>query len=405
VNGDDQNNCRSLQTACSTIRHAISLAASGDTVTIAAATYSENLSVNINLKLIGSGAASTIIDGGGARVISIFNSTTIVGLSKVTIRNGAAVAGGGILNAGTLAISNSTVSRNSVGSGSSAAGGGIYNIGTLTIANSTLSGNSGNSSFMAGGAIYNSGTLTITNSTLSGNTVTSYGYIPGGGGGIYNSGTLTITNTTLSGNSAHGSGGSGIYNSAGSVTITNTTLYGNSAQVPGGGGIYNKAACATPATCKGSVAINNATLSGNTAAGKGGGIFVATGAKVTLQNSIVANSSTAKNCYGTLTSKGYNLSSDTFCTFHNSGDRNNIAPRLGPLQNNGGPTFTQALLSGSPAIDAGNPSTSLTSGCTDGKGHRLTTDQRGMPRYDKEDNGEVVKVGCDMGAYETSGVF
>jgi hypothetical protein len=64
---------------------------------------------------------------------------------------------------------------------------------------------------------------------------------------------------------------------------------------------------------------------------------------------------------------------------------------LGPLQNNGGPTQTMALPSGSPAIDAGNPN-----GCTDNKGHLLKTDQRGMPRPDKEDSG-----GCDMGAYES----
>jgi hypothetical protein len=358
VNGNDQNNCKSLQTACRSIGHAISLAVSGDTVMIAPATYRENLSINISLKLIGSAATSTIIDGGGvARVISILNSKAIVGLSKVTIQNGVFSSGGGILNWGTLVVTNSTISRNSAASESSAAGGGIYNYhGTLTIANSTLSGNSGYSNFMYGGAICNSGTLTITNSTLSGNT--AYGYFGGGGGGIYNSsGTVTITNTTLSGNSAHASGGGGIYNNSGSVSI------------------------------------NNATLSGNTAAGyKGGGIFVNIGASVTLQNSIVANSSTAGNCHGTLTSQGYNLSSDNTCNFHFhiSGDRNNIAPRLGPLQNNGGPTFTQALLSASPAIDAGNPS-----GCTDGKGHRLTTDQRGLPRFDKEDT-----RGCDMGAYE-----
>jgi hypothetical protein len=49
-----------------------------------------------------------------------------------------------------------------------------------------------------------------------------------------------------------------------------------------------------------------------------------------------------------------------------------------------------ALLLGSPAIDAGNPS-----GCTDGLGHLLTTDQRGMPRQDPEDT-----AGCDIGAYQ-----
>jgi len=74
------------------------------------------------------------------------------------------------------------------------------------------------------------------------------------------------------------------------------------------------------------------------------------------------------------------MSSDGTCNFHNSGDRNNTDPMLGPLQNNGGPTLTMALPSGSPAIDAGNPS-----GCTDGSGHLLTTDQRGYPRHDAED--------------------
>jgi hypothetical protein len=91
-----------------------------------------------------------------------------------------------------------------------------------------------------------------------------------------------------------------------------------------------------------------------------------------------------------MTSDGYNLSSDNSCDFDNTGDLNNTDPKLGPLQNNGGPTQTQALLSGSPAIDAGNPS-----GCTDGNGNLLKTDQRGRPRHDKEDSG-----GCDMGAYE-----
>ena len=110
---------------------------------------------------------------------------------------------------------------------------------------------------------------------------------------------------------------------------------------------------------------------------------------LTLQNSIVASNSPG-NCSGSMTSKGYNLSSDGSCNFSNSGDRNNTDPKLGPLQNNGGPTQTMALPSGSPAIDAGNPS-----GCKDSQGHLLTTDQRGMPRHDTEDTG-----GCDMGAYE-----
>ena len=97
------------------------------------------------------------------------------------------------------------------------------------------------------------------------------------------------------------------------------------------------------------------------------------------------------NCSGpNITSDGYNLSSDGTCNFNAPGDLNNHDPLLGPLQNNGGPTQTMALLPGSPPIDGGNPA-----GCTDGSGHLLTTDQRGMPRPDKEDT-----RGCDKGAYE-----
>jgi hypothetical protein len=109
----------------------------------------------------------------------------------------------------------------------------------------------------------------------------------------------------------------------------------------------------------------------------------------TLQDSIVANNS-GGNCGGAMTSNGYNLSSDSTCNFNGTGDLNNTDPKLGQLGNYGGPTQTIPLLSGSPAIDEGNPK-----GCTDGHGHLLKTDQRGKPRPDKEDTG-----GCDMGAYE-----
>ena len=96
------------------------------------------------------------------------------------------------------------------------------------------------------------------------------------------------------------------------------------------------------------------------------------------------------NCAGTIDSHGYNLSSDSTCNFNGPGDMNGINPMLGTLGNNGGPTQTMTLPSGSPAIDAGNPN-----GCTDGAGHLLKTDQRGFPRPNNEDSG-----GCDIGAFE-----
>jgi hypothetical protein len=290
VHGSDSNNCKSPRTACKTIGHAISLASSGDSIMVAAANYTESLTIGFSLKVVGSGANTTIIDGvRKGTVVTISNSNAHVTLSKLTIENG------------------------------------------------SFSG------------IYNSGTLTINNSTVAGN-----GCCGGSGGGIFNGGTLTINNSTVSGNSASG----GIAN---------------------GGGIFNG----------GTLTISNSTVSGNTAR-NGGGIETKKGGTATLQNTIVANSPKGGNCSGSMTSKGYNLSSDGTCNFNGTGDLNNTDPMLGQLGNYGGPTQTIPLLSGSPAIDAGNPS-----GCTDGKGHLLKTDQRGRPRPDKEDTG-----GCDMGAYE-----
>jgi hypothetical protein len=376
VSGSDSNACTSPTSACRTIGHAISLAVSGDSVMVAAATYYENLTIGISLKVIGSGANTTIIDGGGVGgVVTISSGTAHVTLSKFTIQHGASRLGGGINNGGTLTINNSTIRANRailVLNRFLGNGGGVSSSGRLIVNNSKIQGNSAPN---VGGGIWGSGALTINNSTISGNTTTSLG------GGIA-ANNLMINNSTISGNSAYAGGG--IYN-FGTLTINNSTISGNSAAYGGaGGGIYSSIVYG------GTLTISSSTISGNHHdgiynTGNGGGT-------ATLKNSILANSSSSgANCIGfTITSHGHNLSSDATCNFTNAGDLNNTDPMLGPLQNNGGPTRTMALPSGSPAVDAGNPS-----GCTDGLGHLLKTDQRGMPRPDKEDSG-----GCDMGAYE-----
>jgi hypothetical protein len=390
VSGSDSNNCMSATSACKTVGHAISLASSGDTIMVAPATYTENLTISISLKVIGSGASTTIIDGGfSGTVVTIFNTSSVT-LSKLTIRNGRAQYGAGvyrITNAGALSIISTVITGNRAAGCQGSYGGGITNSGTLTISNSTIKGNSAvatctGGSATGGGVANNIGTLTITKSTISGNSVSAAGCAQIGrtctggvasGGGISTPSTLNIADSTISGN----------------ATSAHCVLSGRCRAVGGGIAITNVGGAMTIASS--TLAGNSATCSGSCAAAGGGIDNIGT---ATIQNSIVANSSNG-NCEGTITSNGYNLSSDGTCNFTHTGDLNNTDPMLGPLQYNGGPTQTMALPSGSPAVDAGNPN-----GCTDNLGHLLKTDQRGKPRPDAEET-----AGCDIGAYEYQGAL
>jgi hypothetical protein len=115
-----------------------------------------------------------------------------------------------------------------------------------------------------------------------------------------------------------------------------------------GGGIYNVDGLGGFAT----LTINNSTLSGNSST-------VGGGATLTIGDTILKNDVSGENIVndsGGVISLGYNVSSDNGGGFLTAiGDQINTDPMLGPLQDNGGPTFTHELLTGSPAIDAGNP--------------------------------------------------
>ena len=139
------------------------------------------------------------------------------------------------------------------------------------------------------------------------------------------------------------------------------------------------------------VTVSNSTLSGNSATGNGGGIYNARyGSSATLElgNTILNAGSSGENIFndgGTVTSHGYNLSSDNGGGYlMATGDQINTDPLLGPLQDNGGPTFTHALSSGSPAINAGDPSFT----------QPPFYDQRG-PGFDRVVNGRI-----DIGSFE-----
>jgi hypothetical protein len=313
---------------------------------------SGQLTITDALTINGSGASVITVSGAGTRIFQI-NAGVRADISGLTIANGNANFGGGIANTGTLTIKDSTLSSNTA----AAYGGGIYNTGLLTIINSTLDSNSGSQereTGAGGGAIYNAGTLNVTSSTLM-NNMCGGGW--SSGGGIYNNSgaTSSVVNSTLSGNYAPVGGG--VYN-AGALSIRSSTITTNSASV--GGGIY------TTADSSATLDMRNTILAGNT---------------VTIQ------AGTGRDLYGTLTASGYNLIGNTSGGGgYASTDRLNVNPRLGPLQDNSGPTFTHALLSGSPAIDAGDNTGAP------------ATDQRGLPRI--VDGNQDGTPTIDIGAYE-----
>ncbi len=266
------------------------------------------------------------------------------------------VSGGVTATVAGLSITN--------GGESPGAGGGIYNDhSTLAIDHCTVSGNHGS----VGGGVYNDGysgtaTLTVTNSTFSGNSVAAP-YSVGSGGGIYNNGS---------------------YGSA-TLTVANSTFSGNSAGVADygwGGAIYNDGYSGSA-----TLMVNNSTFSGNSAGYHGGGIYNGSG-MVTIRHTILnagAWGENLSNAYGSVSSLGYNLSSDNGGGFLTAtGDQINTDPMLGPLQDNGGSTFTHELLSGSPAINAGDPSFTPPP----------DYDQRG-PGFPRVVNGRI-----DIGAFE-----
>jgi len=271
----------------------------------------------------------------------------------------------------------------------------VFQIGSpfiVTISGMTVS--NGNSNGVAGG-IRNDGTLTLSGLTISGNTALA------DGGGIANLGTLTINGSTISGNTA--GNGAGLSNAApgsgftASATINNSTISGNAGQQAGG--IRNFA----PSGGTANLTLTNVTVSNNTTtnAASGAGITINGPGTVTLRNTIVAGnlrSSTASDINGTVDpTSSFNVIGTGGSGGLTNGVNNNIVgvanARLAPLANNGGRTQTMALLSGSPALDAGSNTLATNAG--------LTTDQRGagFNRFiDGVDADAIAQV--DVGAFE-----
>jgi len=385
VHGSDTNDCKSRRMACKTIGHAISLSSPHDSVLVAPGVYGENLTVAIDLQIVGSSPRSTVIDGGAITSVVTIAQGARVSLAGLTLQNGEAgienfAFGGGINNQGTAFVFDTVIRNNVAGDyiGDDAEGGGIRNQGDLTLDHSFVVQNAAAYSYFGYGAgVFNRGTMSITDSSVSENFDLSTPDLYGTG--IYNSGTLVVNRSAINRNQG-AFDTAGIYNDCAALAIiNNTTISLNGAGYDG------------PAlTNCGTMKINSSTIFGNLAEySMVGGLFDYQGS-ITLQNTIVADNAKS-NCRGTVVSGGYNLSSDASCNFDGAGDLNNTEPKLGPLRNNGGFSATLAELPGSPTIDAGNPD-----GCIDADGHRLKTDQRGFPRPGRFDH----EHRCDIGAFE-----
>ena len=368
---------------------------SGATITLTAG----QLSITDSLSIQGLGAANLTINANSqSRIFNVDDgnpSTNIdVTIDGLTLTGGSVsgIDGGAIYSTENLTVSNSTISGNSTDRN----GGGIYAAlgdGATTILNSTLSGNAASGN---GGGFYsiNAGTTIIQNSTISGNMAADGGGIQGR---AYSGGTITILDSTISGNSATGDGGGiwGVGDTGGTLTLQNSTVSGNFAQNSGGG---------FWASTFGTTIIQNSTITGNTSdsdsngAGSGGGIFSSQGT-VSIESTIVAVNTDTRvprrhfrlghresqsdwRQHGFQPDRGAVGSPDANGNLIGGPTHGIINPDVGPLANNGGPTLTEALLVGSPAINMGsNPA-------------GLATDQRG---------GSFVRSsggGVDIGEFE-----
>jgi CSLREA domain-containing protein len=330
----------------------------------------------------GAGALLTIIDAGHVDRAAQVSGTAVVVLQGLTIQNGTlplnsgSFEGGCINNQGNVSLIQTTLTGCTGGEG-----GAIYTAGTLNIVNSSLTGNSARQD---GGAVSNNGgNVSISFSALNLNAATDSG---GAVASVAPNSVTTITETVISGNTA--SGGGGIINAAGLVTVTNTTISGNTVSNSGGG----------IQTGNGTTVMNNLTIARNTASNRGGGFIGNTG--FTIANSIIAGNTIAgkeADCASDFigppagVSLGYNLIQDaTGCMFTGNTATNitGVDPMLAPLAGN-----VMALLPGSPAIDAGNPSAPGSGGSS-----CAIIDQRGIFRPQG--------TRCDIGAFEaTPGLF
>ncbi|MHB8648355.1 MAG: choice-of-anchor Q domain-containing protein [Thermomicrobiales bacterium] len=319
--------------SCS-LRDALAVAGPNDTITFDPSLNNQTiilangtLTLTQNVTIQGPGAGLLAVDGGCP-----------------TCGAGGAPSGGVTVFTVNSAVTNATISGLTIqhGNAGSGNGGGIINSGTLALTNSTVSSNSTVATYSTGGGIENDGTLTVTNSIVHGNAAGGTGSAGGGyGGGIASGGALTVTNSTVSGNVANGGGG-GIYNHFGTLTVTGGTIGGltasdgNTAGNSGGGILSQTTSAGTTGISLGGVTISHNTANDTRLSGGGGGLYIVEFnnlATSTITNSTITSNTATDGAGG------------------NGGDGGGIAVGDG---NVGTTTITNSTISGNTAFDTGD---------------------------------------------------
>lgn len=385
-----------------------------------------------------SGGGGGLSSGGNLTMTNCVVSNNFTGIGGKGAGSGGSGAGGGMTIGGvgsTVTLTNVTVTGNRTGdiavpigaglsSGNSGGGGGVaFGGGTLTATNLNISNNKVGDLVRGdvsggGGFFMVSGTVTLTKAIINNNvggSVTGLFAGAGAGGGVDNiNGTLTIIDSDVSGNQAgastdsqgDGGWGGGIAGGA-SLTVINTTVSNNSAGAPNGrgGGIVGA-----------NVRLVNCTITGNTAFNnEGHGVRLFTGSAFARNTIIAGNGPSGPEIVGTFTSQGHNLigRSDGSNGFTNGSNGDIVGtlgapinPQLGPLANNGGNSPTHALLSNSPALDAGDNCVTQAAHCSDANIPQIINDQRGGGFSRLVDGPDVdTTATVDIGAYETQPVL
>lgn len=299
------------------------------------------------------------IDGGGDTGFwGVIRTLADVTIRNVTITGGSGSRGGGVhAGGGSLLLEHVVVTGNTTWNG----GGGVH-VGSFASARLVRTSVTQNATGGDGGGIEAWGALELAESSVAGNTAGSTG-----GGVVFEGSSLLVGGSTISGNTAQTGGGLAI-TSAESALVRNTTISGNTAEWGGGAYLESEPLLA------------HVTIAANTA-DEGGGI--ANNGYPELRSSIVAGNG-GGDClawfdFRELTSLGGNLDGDGSCDLGHASDKSAVNPQLGPLADNGGPTWTHALAASSPAVDAAF-------------GSCPATDQRGIARPQG--------AACDSGAYE-----